>query len=170
MQARKGVPKRHVDRRERDSDEALGPEQAEARRQLLLEMGGQQGLAHHKRLEILDEIRDWLERRIGVGEHDAVPELARVRQHIREHQRQSSRHFTDLPDRGYERAQAFQRHPIDVVDTVPRSRAPVGEEADRAAAVQALSDDPRDVLPPGWLGAVELTFCEPRFDFRRELP
>ena len=87
MQARKGVPKRHVDRRERDSDEALGPEQAEARRQLLLEMGGQQGLAHHKRLEILDEIRDWLERRIGVGEHDAVPELARVRQHIREHQR-----------------------------------------------------------------------------------
>ena len=90
------------------------------------------------------------------------------RVYIGEHQRQSPRHFTDLPDGGHERAQALQRHPIDVVDTVARSRTPVGDESDRGAAVQALADHPRDRLSPGWVGAVELTLAEPCFDLCRE--
>lgn len=80
------VPQGHVDRGERDTDQTLRPQQAEALGELLLDCERGECVPLHHRRDIPDQLRRRPEGRRRVGEHQAVTADAGVGDNVRQDQ------------------------------------------------------------------------------------
>ena len=86
MAPREGIPKSHVDRRDRDADEPLGTKESESPGEVLLDLERRERLAPYEIFQIPDQLSGRFERRHGIGANDAMADGALIAENIGEHQ------------------------------------------------------------------------------------
>ena len=85
--ARPRIPQRHVDPAERDADEPLRPEQAEVPPEQLADVGGVGVAAGEQPADVVDQLRQRVERHARVAAHVRAPDGSFLARQLDQHER-----------------------------------------------------------------------------------